>query len=120
VTRSHVGDRMTWLQLAVLYNDNTTMYYPVNPDRPWRVDAATRCLVIGHGVPRTHVPLDQVRSFGIEHVDPEPVTADRVRCPSCDRLTMVHGAEGCWRTTYAADRHALCPCELPRGGADDD
>lgn len=56
------------LQIVVTYNDNSHMYYPVSHDGGWKIDAPSRCLVIGHGVPRTWVPLDQVRSFSIERV----------------------------------------------------
>lgn len=54
------------VHLVVTYCDNTIMYYPVPVDQGWRVDAGMRLLVIGTGVPRTHVPLDQVRSFEVE------------------------------------------------------
>jgi len=56
---------VTRLQLVVTYADHTIMYYPVTPDGGWKIDNPNRCLVIGRGVPRVHVPLDQVRSFEI-------------------------------------------------------
>lgn len=52
-------------QLVVSYADHSTRYYVIGPGSSWRIDAASRCLVIGRGVPRTYVPLDQVRSFDI-------------------------------------------------------
>jgi hypothetical protein len=52
--------------IAVTYTDNVTHYFPVGLNRPWRIDAPSRCLIIGRGVPRIYVPLDQVRSFHIE------------------------------------------------------
>lgn len=54
-------------QLVALYHDHQTMYFPVGPDRGWRVDNASRCLVVGK-FPRTYVPLDSVRSFDIEAI----------------------------------------------------
>jgi hypothetical protein len=57
------------LQLVILYHDHTHMYYPVSAEGGgWKIDAPSRCLVIGRGVPRTWIPLDQVRSFQIEHL----------------------------------------------------
>jgi hypothetical protein len=56
------------IQLAVLFNDHTTMYYPCTDG--WRFDAPSRCIVVGRGVPRTHIPLDQVRSFEVLDVAP--------------------------------------------------
>jgi hypothetical protein len=53
-------------QLVVTYMDHTVMYYPVGLGLAWRIDTPSRCLVIGRGVPRDYVPLDQVRSFRIE------------------------------------------------------
>lgn len=53
--------------LVVTYDDHQIMYYPVDPTRGWRIDAPSRCLIIGvGGLPRTYVPLDRVRSFDIE------------------------------------------------------
>lgn len=52
-------------QLVVLYHDHQTMYFPVGPDCGWKVDNASRCIVVGK-FPRTYIPLDTVRSFDIE------------------------------------------------------
>lgn len=49
----------------VTYFDRQIMYYPVSLDSSWKIDSASRCLVIGK-FPRTYIPLDQVRSFDIE------------------------------------------------------
>jgi hypothetical protein len=57
------------LQLAVLHHDHTFTYYPANGG--WRIDNPSRCIVVGSGVPRTYVPLDNVRSFDIEPVPPK-------------------------------------------------
>lgn len=53
-------------QLVVTYNDHAIMYYKVGPEHGWKIDNASRCLVIGK-FPRTYIPLDQVRSFNIEN-----------------------------------------------------
>lgn len=53
------------VQLVVTYNDDTVMYYPVKTS--WRLDAARRQLIIG-SMPRTHIPLDQVRSFEVDNL----------------------------------------------------
>lgn len=105
------------LQLAVVYNDNATMYYQVGPRHSWKIDNSSRCLVIGQGVPRTHVPLDQVRSFDIDVSSAAPTTADQPRCPSCDHYTKSHSDEGCWYavTEAAVGLDLVCPCSLPNG-----
>lgn len=56
---------MKRLELVVTYHDHSSMFYPVTADQGWKIDAPTRCLIIGTGVPRTWVPLDQIRSFTI-------------------------------------------------------
>ncbi len=56
---------MSRRQLVVTYHDHTTMYYPVGPQRGWRIDTPSRCIVVGRGLPRTYIPLDTVRSFDI-------------------------------------------------------
>lgn len=53
------------IQLVVTYNDHTIMYYPVAADQGWRISNPHRCIVIGK-MPRTYIPLDQVRSFNVE------------------------------------------------------
>jgi hypothetical protein len=52
-------------QLVVTYHDHQTMYFQVGPDLGWKVDNASRCIVVGK-FPRTYIPLDTVRSFDIE------------------------------------------------------
>lgn len=56
------------VQLVVEYADHQTRYYPANPG--WRVDAASRCLVIGRDLPRTYIPLDRVMAWTVEQVNP--------------------------------------------------
>lgn len=51
------------IEIEVTYNDHSQGYFPINPREGWRVNPAQRCLVIGHGVPRIHVPLDNVLYF---------------------------------------------------------
>jgi hypothetical protein len=53
------------VHLAVSYHGEQTRYFPVGEDG-WRFDTSTRELVIGRGVPRTHVPLDTVAHYDIE------------------------------------------------------
>jgi hypothetical protein len=55
------------VQIVVTYNDHQIMYYPVPAAEGWRIDNPSRCIVIGK-MPRTYVPLDQVRSFNVEQV----------------------------------------------------
>jgi len=54
------------IQLVVLGKDGVYQYYTVPQGQSWKVDPVNRELVIGRGVPRTHVPLDNVRSYTIE------------------------------------------------------
>jgi hypothetical protein len=54
-------------QLVVLYHDHQHMYFQVGPDRGWRIDNASRCIVVGR-FPRTYIPLDTVRSFDIDAI----------------------------------------------------
>ena len=52
------------VHLVVTYTDHTVMYYPT--ERGWRINNPQRCIVIGRGLPRTYIPLDQVRAFVVE------------------------------------------------------
>lgn len=54
------------VQLRVEFADHQRRYYPANAG--WRIDAASRCIVIGTDMPRTYVPLDGVTDFTIERV----------------------------------------------------
>lgn len=54
------------IQIVVSYADHQTGFYQVPEDQGWRIDAALRCIVIGRGVPRTHIPLDSVQCFHVE------------------------------------------------------
>lgn len=53
------------LMIVVTYADHQVGSFPVPPGEGWRVDSALRCLVIGRGVPRVYVPLDNVQCFEI-------------------------------------------------------
>lgn len=69
-------------QLVVLYHDHQHMYFPVGPETGWRIDNASRCLVVGK-FPRTYIPLDAVRSFDIEAIGGDsPESADEFDEPS--------------------------------------
>ena len=54
------------VQLRVEYADHHRRYFPVNCG--WRIDSASRCIVIGTDLPRTYVPLDVVTDFTVERV----------------------------------------------------
>lgn len=54
------------IRLVVSYADHQTGFFDVPEGEGWRIDAASRCLVIGRRVPRTYVPLDGVQCFAIE------------------------------------------------------
>jgi hypothetical protein len=57
------------VQLAVEYADHQTRYHPA--DRGWRIDAASRCIVIGRDLPRTYIPLDRVTHWTVERIGRE-------------------------------------------------
>jgi hypothetical protein len=78
-------------QLVVLYHDDRHMYFPVGPDRGWKVDNASRCIVVGK-FPRTYIPLDTVRSFDIEAIGGDaPEAADEFDGPA-GPLERLHAA----------------------------
>lgn len=58
-------------QLVVTYSDHTMGYFRVD-ERGWRIDNPSRCIVIGK-MPRTYVPLDQVRTFDVEAIEADVV-----------------------------------------------
>lgn len=55
------------VQLVVTYFDHQVMWYPIPAGQGWRVDNASRYIVIGK-FPRTYIPLDQVRSWNVEEI----------------------------------------------------
>jgi hypothetical protein len=64
--------------LAVDYLNGTTRYYPVPEGQGWKIDRTLDQLVIGRGVPRTHIPLCTVAAFDIEKCkSPEEEAADK-------------------------------------------
>jgi hypothetical protein len=54
------------IQIVVTHRDHQVTYHQVPPHTSWRIDPAARCLVIGRGVPRKHIPLDGVLHFDVE------------------------------------------------------
>jgi hypothetical protein len=54
------------VQLVVTHNDHTVMYYVVPSNQGWRIDTATRQIVVGKGMGRVMIPLDGIRSYSIE------------------------------------------------------
>lgn len=59
---------MAKVQIAVEYFDHQFRYYPV-PMSGWRIDAASRHLIIGKGLPRKYVPLDRVVNWSVESIE---------------------------------------------------
>jgi hypothetical protein len=53
------------IHLVVTYADHQIGYFSVPRSQGWRIDSASRCIVIGRGVPRKMVPLDHVQSIEI-------------------------------------------------------
>lgn len=55
--------------IHVEYMDHSTAHFHVGPEfefKTWKVSGPTRSLILGQGVPRTHIPLDNVRLFSLE------------------------------------------------------
>lgn len=86
------------VRLAVTHATNQVTFYEVPPEQGWKVDYASRCLIIGSGVPRMYVPLDDVLYFAVESSDPEE---HRCHPKSC----WCYGTG--WRTELGV------PCNLP-------
>lgn len=58
------------LQLVVCHRGiHTASYYSI-PSSGWRIDLETRHIVLGKGLPRKYIPLDNVLSYDIEEVTP--------------------------------------------------
>jgi hypothetical protein len=55
------------VQLVVTYNDHSILYYQVPEGEGWKISNPHRCIVIG-SMPRTYIPLDQVRSWVVEQI----------------------------------------------------
>ncbi len=110
MTEPTIPDEEAAAQLVVTYNDHQTMYYPTGTGRGWRIDAASRCIVVGK-FPRTYIPLDQVLSFDIE-----PVTASNedVNLSLRRRLlpVAVNGCDGCSVEPGETHRYSNCPGAL--------
>ncbi len=58
---------MRRVQIVVTRLDNQIGYHQVSPDEGWRIDPASRCIVIGR-FPRTYIPLDTVDHFTVEQL----------------------------------------------------
>lgn len=54
------------LHLAVQFKNGENGYFPVSSARGWRINSASREIIVGKGVPRTHIPLDNVLYYDIE------------------------------------------------------
>jgi hypothetical protein len=55
------------IQIAVTYFDDVIRYFPVTTH--WRIDNVSRTLVIDCGVPRTHIPLDNIRYWEVQEAE---------------------------------------------------
>jgi hypothetical protein len=53
------------IQLHIILLNGGHLYFP-EPWTGWKVDAASRCIIVGKGVPRYHIPLENVAYFGPE------------------------------------------------------
>lgn len=54
------------VHLRVTHMNGTSTVHPVSDGDGWRVDTWTRSLVIGRGLGRVHIPLDNVASYSPE------------------------------------------------------
>lgn len=54
------------VQLVVRHNDDSHSYYTVSPGGGWRIDPARGVLIVGRGMPRTYVPLVNVKDWAVE------------------------------------------------------
>jgi hypothetical protein len=54
------------VHLAVTYRNDVTRWFPVPPDEGWHIDKTDRKIVVGRGVPRTEIPLDNVFYYEIQ------------------------------------------------------
>jgi hypothetical protein len=66
---THWEDRPHLVCIDVALRDGTSAHYAVPTNEGWRVDPRWRLLVIGHGVPRVMIPLDNVQHFEIVGAD---------------------------------------------------
>lgn len=56
------------VQLVVWHRGSHTAAYYTVPETGWRIDCETRHLVLGKGLPRKLIPLDNVLSYDIEEL----------------------------------------------------
>lgn len=56
------------IQIVVVHTGHRIRYYPVPEGESWKVDPEWRQIIIGVGVPRTCIPLDNVVSYSIEYL----------------------------------------------------
>lgn len=54
------------IQLVVWHRGESKPNYYTVPKSGWRVDTTHRQIVIGHGLPRVMIPLDNVLSYSLE------------------------------------------------------
>jgi hypothetical protein len=57
------------VHLVVTYTTHQVMYYPVPRTEGWKINTADRTIVVGRGVPRILVPLDNVLSIELEECE---------------------------------------------------
>lgn len=89
------------IEIQVTYMSHQTAYFPIDPGEGWRVDPAGRTLVVGHGVPRIHVPLDNVLFFSLverpDNMVPNPTTPEEWSAFLDDKLGAPPLCSGCGR-----------------------
>jgi hypothetical protein len=55
--------------IHVEYMDHSSAHWHVGAEhefKTWKINPQQRCLIIGSGLPRVQVPLDNVRAFTLE------------------------------------------------------
>lgn len=63
---------MRRVQIVVWYKGlDQPSHFPIEPGSSWRMDQQHRELVIGRGMGRIHVPLDNVLYYSPEEFDAE-------------------------------------------------
>jgi hypothetical protein len=69
VAQTPADENLPYVQIVVTYLTHQTAFFPVPPDEGWKISASMRCIVVGHGVPRTLIPLDTVLWFSLEEIN---------------------------------------------------
>jgi hypothetical protein len=54
------------IQLVVTHRDHQVTYHQVPENQGWKIDPASRCIVVGRGLHRQMIPLDGVLHFALK------------------------------------------------------